>query len=347
MIRTRYMSIVEDILESEPAAGVTQAILDDFKAKHRSGAFFCRHRRCPRAAQGYNTPELRQKHEESHVPKFQCTEVACGFFGWPFNTQAAFKKHTIQYHDEERIASIPDSLATVQCRAHKDRSLFTLTKSKEKRRNDEFYSPRAPSGGILVENDDDELSNPSSPAGVNTATHIRLQQKPEADAHAYAQHHPPFYPEVLSLDTILLKEAQLDNIDNDTKMPLFPPIKSEPQYSSHSNTGVLYRGNTDESSSNDQSYLSTATSRRESSASSAGYQSGLGFTLMPDVVSALPQQYPFISEVRLQSCSDQVPEFPGPLTSMESTRSESGEAENVKLTLEADMIDTEDSARLK
>ena len=125
MIRTRYENIVEEILEREPVAGVTQAILDEFKAKHCSGAFFCRHRKCPRATQGYNTPELRQMHEESHIPKFQCTEVACGFFGWPFNTQAAFKKHTVQYHVQERITSIPDSLANVQCRSHKDRSLQT------------------------------------------------------------------------------------------------------------------------------------------------------------------------------------------------------------------------------
>ena len=158
LIRSGYMNILEKILESEPVAGVTEAILDDFKAKHRSGAFFCRHRKCPRAAQGFNNPELRQMHEKSHIPKFQCTEVACGFFGRPFNTQAAFKKHTIQYHDEERIASIPESLANVQCHAHKDRSLFTLTKSKEKRRNEEHDSPRAPSGGILVENDGDDLS---------------------------------------------------------------------------------------------------------------------------------------------------------------------------------------------
>ena len=125
------MNIVGDILESEPVAGVTEAILDDFKAKYCSGAFFCRHRKCPRATQGYNTPELRQMDEESHIPNFQCTEVACGFFGWPLNTQAAFKKHIIQYHDEERIASIPDSLANVQCRSRKDRSLFALTNSKE------------------------------------------------------------------------------------------------------------------------------------------------------------------------------------------------------------------------
>ncbi|KAM0797979.1 hypothetical protein BDR22DRAFT_861075 [Usnea florida] len=190
-------------------------------------------------------------------------------------------------------------------------------------------------------------SNPSSPAGatrVNTATHMRLQQKQEADAHAYAQHHAPLRHEYLTpAKTISPKEAQLnyDNTEDDAKVPLFPPIKSEPRYSSQNSNGVLHRGNTDESSSNDQSYPSMATSRRESSASSANHQSGSGFSLMPPSVPALPQQYPFISESRRQSSSmrsssDQVPEFPASLTSMESTKSETGQAENVKLTLEAD-----------
>ena len=173
MIRTRYVNVVEDILESEPVAGVMEAILDEFKAKHRSGVFFCRHSRCPRATQGYDTPKLRQMHEESHMPNFQCTEVACGLFGWPFNTQAAFKKHIIQYHNDEKIASIPDSLANVRGRSHKDRSLFILTESKEQGRVEESSSPgtpsvwqlcldsireRTPSGNSLVDNDDNEFS---------------------------------------------------------------------------------------------------------------------------------------------------------------------------------------------
>ena len=146
MIRTRYQSIVEDILESEPVAGVTEAILDDFKAKHRSGAFFCRHRKCPRAAQGYNTPELRQMHEESHVPKFQCTEVACGFFGCPFPSRAAIKKHAAQYHNGKSAASIPNFLGRFPGRSHEDIALFTLSNLKTKRRADDSSPPQV--GGI-------------------------------------------------------------------------------------------------------------------------------------------------------------------------------------------------------
>lgn len=191
-------------------------------------------------------------------------------------------------------------------------------------------------------------SNPSSPAGatrLTSAAHLRMQQKLEADAHAYAQHHPPSRQEYLDLPkTISPKEAHLDydnTEEDDAKVPLFPSIKREPRFSSQNSNSRLHGGNTDENSNNDQNYPSMATSRSESSSSSAPRPSGSGFPLMPPSVPAIPQQYPFISESRRQSSSmrsgsDQVPEFPASLTSMESTKSETGQAENVKITPEAD-----------
>lgn len=114
---------MEEILGSEQVADKT---LSDFKARHSAGAFLCRYRNCPRAAQGFNTLELRQAHEESHASKFRCEEAACGFFGWSFHTRAAIKKRTVQYHGEERTALIPDSLGNPNRRSQEDRSLFTL-----------------------------------------------------------------------------------------------------------------------------------------------------------------------------------------------------------------------------
>ncbi len=101
----------------------------DFKARHSTGAFLCRYRNCTRAAQGFNTLELRKIHEESHAPKFLCTEAACGFSGWPFHTRAALKNHATRYHDEEGTASIPDSLGRTPRRSRQDRPLFTLKDS--------------------------------------------------------------------------------------------------------------------------------------------------------------------------------------------------------------------------
>ena len=190
-------------------------------------------------------------------------------------------------------------------------------------------------------------ANPSNPAGatrLNSAAQLRLQQKHEADAHAYAQHHPPSRHEYLNATkTISPKEAFLDydNTEEDAKMPRFQQIKLEPGFSSQNSNGRMNRGDTNESSNNDQGYPSMATSRSESSSSSATRQSGSSFPLLPPSAPAIPQQYPFISESRRQSSSlrsgsDQVPEFPASLTSMESTKSETGQAENVKITPEAD-----------
>ena len=191
-------------------------------------------------------------------------------------------------------------------------------------------------------------SNPSSPAGatrLTSAAQLRQQQKLEADAHAYAQHHPPSRHEYMNPPkTISPKEALLDydNTDDDAKTPLFPQIKQEPRFPSQNSTRGLHRGNTDESSNNDQSYSLMADSRRDSSSSSAPHPSAPGFPNMPPSVPAIPQQYPFISESRRQSSSlrsgsDQVPEFPASLTSMESTKSETGPPEKVKIVPEADL----------
>ena len=190
-------------------------------------------------------------------------------------------------------------------------------------------------------------SNPSSPAGatrLTSAAQLRIQQNQEADALAFAQHLPPSRHEYLNpTKTISPKEALLDydNTEEDAKMPLFPTIKRETPFPSQISNRGLHRGNTDESSNNDQSYSSMATSRRDSSSSSAPHQSGSGFPLLPPSVPAVPQQYPFISESRRQSSSmrsgsDQAPEFPASLTSMESTKSETGQAQNVRIISEPD-----------
>ena len=190
-------------------------------------------------------------------------------------------------------------------------------------------------------------SSPSSPAGatrLTSAAQLRQQQKIEADAQAYAQHHPPSHHEYLNPPrTISPKEAFLDyaNTEEDAKIPLFSQIKHEPRFPPQNLKRGLHRGNTDENSNNDQNFSSLTASRRDNSSSSAPQPSVPGFSTMPSSVPAIPQQYPFISESRRQSSSmrsgsDHVPEFPASLTSMESTKSETGQPEKVKIVPEAD-----------
>lgn len=107
--------------------------LSAFILRQASGAFLCRYRNCPRAAQGFRTAELREKHEESHGPRFQCAHAPCGFFGMTFNSRAAIKKHAAQYHDEENTATVPNTLIRKPRALHQDRSLFAFSEVKRKR----------------------------------------------------------------------------------------------------------------------------------------------------------------------------------------------------------------------
>ena len=203
-------------------------------------------------------------------------------------------------------------------------------------------------------------SNPSSPATrLNSAAQIREQQR-MVEAQAFAAQQQQSRHDLLNPPkTISPKEVSLDYNDSadDLKkqVPLFPSPKPEPtsqaqlhNTSSASASAITYdrrfaRGNTDENSnaSIDQSFGSMATTRRQSSsnystASSAPTQQQPSSTYS-FVPNNMPSQYPFITQSRRQSssmrsgASDQAPEFPASLTSMESTKSESGQGENVRL----------------
>ena len=130
-IRERYQSIVEEFMETEDPNNQT---LSAFILRQTSGAFLCRLRGCPRAAQGFHTAELREKHEESHRQRFQCAHATCGLFGTKFNTRAAMKKHAARYHDEDNTASIPNSLTGKSRGTHEERTLFAFSDAKTKRK---------------------------------------------------------------------------------------------------------------------------------------------------------------------------------------------------------------------
>lgn len=116
-------------------------ILLDFQTSRSSGAFLCRYLDCPRAAQGFSSSEIRQSHEDSHRPRFQCTHAPCGFFGMTFKTRAAMKKHAAQYHDEEDTASVPNLLIRKPRGPYEDRSLFTVSQHKRRRGIQDFSTP--------------------------------------------------------------------------------------------------------------------------------------------------------------------------------------------------------------
>ncbi|KAL8637587.1 MAG: hypothetical protein Q9228_005154 [Teloschistes exilis] len=183
-------------------------------------------------------------------------------------------------------------------------------------------------------------STPNSPARLTSAAQIRQQQKAESDARAFAEHQPR-PTDTLPPRTISPKEVALDynEADEDAKMPLFnQDNKRENQLAAFAtSTPNLSQSDVDDNTS-ERSYSNMAPRRRRGSnlaATTVLGQSGSNFTFMPPTVPGvqMPQQYPFISQLKrrdssLRSTADQVPEFPTHLTSMESSRSETTQSDN-------------------
>lgn len=203
--------------------------------------------------------------------------------------------------------------------------------------------------------DDSEYAHQSFPqapstAGtsrINSAAQIRQQQKLQADARAYAQHHPEHNNYAIAPKTISPKEALLE-YDEDAKSP---NVKREPEYSSahagqnsfvrRRNTTNAHDINQGSNTTDKNESTSTSSSRRPASDLSSSQQSQQSnqsnYTFMPpSLPNEASQRYPWAASNRRQSSSmrsaqsDQVPEFPSTLPSMESTKSESGQEQNVR-----------------
>ncbi len=203
-------------------------------------------------------------------------------------------------------------------------------------------SPFAPASPFASETF--SQSTPNSPARLNSAAQLREQQKAEADARVLAEHQPrPI--EYVSPRTISPKEVALDynnEADEDAKMPLLNQDKRENQHSTFaSTTPNLSQSDVDDNTS-ERSYTNMAPRRQRGSnflASTASGQSGSTFTFMPPSVPGniqMPTTYPFSSQNMLQrqssslrSTTDQAPEFPAHLTSMESSKSENAPSEHM------------------
>ncbi|CAD6567874.1 MAG: hypothetical protein ASARMPRED_001173 [Alectoria sarmentosa] len=134
-IRSRYQSLLEDLLEHNTLSDAASAV---FTARHHSGSYLCRYRSCPRATQGFDSSDLRQKHESSHASRFRCTDPACGFFGKELKSHAAMNKHNIKYHGDDSLTTIPTTLRKAFPHSQQDRSRFLLKESSPASRKRSF-----------------------------------------------------------------------------------------------------------------------------------------------------------------------------------------------------------------
>lgn len=187
---------------------------------------------------------------------------------------------------------------------------------------------------------EDFAQNPNSPARVSSARQIREAQKLQADAQAYKDHHPQTSShDFASSTTVSPKEVSLDyheSEDESKNFPLFSQHDSQLKQQSNFSSGDSIQGN-----QNHAEQYSAARSGPSSYPSSSSTQPPHSqFTFMPPSLpgTSVPNSYPFISHSRRQSSSlrsnnsDQVPEFPATLSSMESTKSDSAAGEMVRPT---------------
>lgn len=137
-----------------------------------------------------------------------------------------------------------------------------------------------------------------------------------------------------------------DETEEAAKMPLFPQEnlqKRENQFTSRNplNTRHLSRSDADNSNNSQRNYDNLQTNRRpnlstfSSSSPSTQVQAASHTEPMPSLSGngQLPTQYPFIQSSRRSSKSihsSSNPEFPAPLPSMDSTRSEGSQPETVR-----------------
>ena len=115
------------------------ATSEDFATRHGWEPYLCRYRDCPRAIQGFNSSFLRQEHENSHVPRFRCSDTACEVLGSGLVSRAALNKHNKKYHDDNSLAAIPTSLRNASAHPQQDRPRFLLKEPSYNSRKRSFH----------------------------------------------------------------------------------------------------------------------------------------------------------------------------------------------------------------
>jgi hypothetical protein len=182
-----------------------------------------------------------------------------------------------------------------------------------------------------------------------TATHMREQQKAEADARALQQQIERTSPGGATPNTISPKDVDLvyHESEEDANTPLFPPQQQQRQSPTYRQQPLItHEPIESDDNVSQRSYGSMATTRRESSSAYSNasqatqQQNNFNFTppSVPGGIRRIPQQYPFVPQSRRQTSnlSNVTEEFPATLTSMESSSSEyAPESSDIKKPLGA------------
>lgn len=200
-------------------------------------------------------------------------------------------------------------------------------------------------GSILATEGYSRVMSPTRGLSGNPSLVAQRQEirKAEAETYQYRRRQQSSEDALTTPRTISPKEAELNytETEEDAKMPMFQPEtiqrvneQGQTHYSpTHLNAPDTGTGSLDDRDTTFQHSITRRLTPRNqnypnfsasTSTPSKSALSGLA-RVHPDNIQ-VPQQYPFISQSRRQSSnrstSEQVPEFPANLTSMESSRSD-------------------------
>ncbi len=165
---------------------------------------------------------------------------------------------------------------------------------------------------------------------LNTATHMREQQKKANDERALQRQVERTSPEHSTPQTISPKDVDLIYHENeeDSKTPLFPPPSQGQSKSYHQQPTLAQETSESDDNMSHQSYRSMATTRRESSSaystsSQATPQQNFNFAppAVPGSVRQTPSSYPFVSHPQ-QNLTTAAQDFSTTLGTMESSNSD-------------------------
>lgn len=149
----------------------------EFRVSHSSGSYLCSYRGCPRASRGFSSVELRQQHEDSHAPRFQCPNPACGF--WKCSSEAALRKHTTKYHDVQDVSDVPNSIHRFVREVPQERSLFRLAtpRIRSPMQEDPTYESLAGTGTSKATQPSKPLAEVALPKGIRDFISQLLQSQ--------------------------------------------------------------------------------------------------------------------------------------------------------------------------
>src|SRR5437868_5253815 len=79
LVRHRYNHIMQQLLDSDTTAALTNEELTKFKSTYGTSAYLCRFKACSRSSDGFASEKERNNHEQDHKPKLYCSEVTCTY----------------------------------------------------------------------------------------------------------------------------------------------------------------------------------------------------------------------------------------------------------------------------